>query len=746
MKHRRIRPKGSRVRKPNTEILSVTSLICAAGSLAAQTTDTKPAAAKPVEKTAGTNMKEVVVEANANVYNPNRLQSPKYTEPLRDVPQTITVIPKTVIQDRGAFSLRDVLRNTPGISMQVGEGSSAGPGGDLLSIRGSSAGTDWFMDGVRDYGLYNRDPFNLEAVEITKGPTSATAGRGVSGGAINMVSKMARLGRDNLSSFSIGTDNLYRGTVDVNEQLSEHSALRLNGLYHSADTPGRDEANQERWGIAASLAFGLDTDTRFTLNYQHLTENNLPDWGLPFISNAAVGAVGTPPPVSFDKFYGNPATDYEDVQQDALTAIFEHDFSDHVRLRNVTRYSRTHRDSITTAPRFVGATTTIQRELQQWRLTTEAFVNQTNLNVDFDTGILKHALVTGLELSWERQLTARAALANQSRTDLFNPGAVVAGGVGGMPAMPGDAEAHMDTIAFYLFDTVHITRFLELSLGARYDHVEAEGRAPGGLASVSNSDDLFSWKAALVFKPVEHGSIYFGYGTSMRASLDAVSAAGLGATVLAGGSLPAGTVGSYDPEETRAYELGTKWDLFKERLSLTAALFRTEKNKALVRNAGNAGVVGTGAEQVVDGIEIGLAGNLTKHWQIFAGYAWMDGRVTNSPAGATGPLSNVAESSGNLWTTYSLMDDRLQIGLGVQYMGEVHLGRANTVINSSTPVAPDYLLWDAMASYKFTKNFSLRLNVYNLTDERYIDRSGGSVGQFLPGNGRSVALTASVKF
>ncbi len=570
-----------RARQSGADVLSVTTLLCAAGSLTAQTAGTKP---QPETKKSSTDLKEVFVDAN--LYNPKRLQSPKFTEPLRDVPQTITVIPKAVIEDRGAFSLRDVLRNTPGISMQAGEGATAGPGGDMLSIRGSSAATDWFMDGVRDYGLYNRDPYNIEAVEVTKGPTSANAGRGVSGGSINTVSKMAHLGSDNLSTLSVGTDNLYRGTVDVNEQLNDHTALRLNGLYHSADTPGRDEVNQERWGIAASLAFGLDTDTRFTLNYHHLSENNLPDFGLPFVFNSGVGVVGPAgsiPPVSFDNFYGNPATDFENVQHDTLTAIFEHDFSANVRLRNVTRYTRTHRESITTAPRFLvgpvlpATATTISRNLQQYRLTNEAFVNQTNLNVDFNTGLLKHALVAGLELSWERQLTAQASRNDNSRTDLFNPGATVGGAAGGMPALPGDAEAHMDTIAFYLFDTVNIGRFFELSLGARYDHVEAEGRAAGGGAGVSNSDDLFSWKAALVFKPVEHGSIYFGYGTSLRASLDAVSASGLGAASVAGGSLPAGVLGTFDPEETRAYELGTKWDLFEERLSLTAALFRRKR-------------------------------------------------------------------------------------------------------------------------------------------------------------------------
>ncbi len=729
------------------EGLSVTSLLCAVGSLAAQTPQTNTAAATEKKTAQTSELEEVVVEANAReqVYNPDRLQSPKFTEPLRNIPQSITVVPKKVIEERGQFTLRDVLRNTPGISMQAGEGNTGGTSGDLLSIRGYSAASDWFIDGVRDYGFYNRDPYNIEAVEVTKGPTSANAGRGVAGGAVNLVTKMAHLGRDNLTTFSVGTDDLYRTTVDVNEQIGEHAAIRLNGLYHTGDVPGRDWVEQERLGLAASIALGLGTDTRFYLNYQHLDENNVPDYGLPFVANngAGLGPVGSTPPVSFDNYYGTRGVDYEDVQHDAFSAIFEHDFSDKVRLRNITRYTRTYRDSITSSPRFVGNTTNIQRNLQGYRITSEAWVNQTNLNVDFETGPLKHALVTGMELSWERQLLSFNAMPDASRTNLFNPDAAVGGAAnaGRRPIMPGDAEGHMDTVAFYLFDTVQIGRHFEINAGVRYDNVSSEGRTFGGGTGISNNDDLFSWKAALVYKPVDYGSVYFGYGTSMRSSLDAVTAYGIGQPV----ALPVAGVGNLKPEETRAFELGTKWDLFKERLSLSAALFHTQKNNALVRDPNTGNVEALGGKQYVEGLELGLAGKLTDHWQVFAGYTWMKGRVTSNGARPTGPLANVPESSGNIWTTYSLLDDRLQVGLGVQYMSDVHLGRTNSVVNSTT-VAPAYFVWDAMVSYRFTDNFSLRLNVYNLADERYVDRSGGTVNQFVPGPGRSAALTASFKF
>lgn len=733
----------------SSESLTVTSLLCAAGSLAAQTTDNGTTPAKKTNSPV-TDMGEIIVEAEGQVYNPSRLANPKYTEPLRDIPQTITVIPKAVIEDRGAFSLRDVLRNTPGISMQAGEGGGGAPG-DSVSIRGFSARTAWFMDGMRDYGAYNRDPFNTEQVEVVKGPSSSNSGRGATGGSINMATKMANLGSDYVSSLSYGSNDLIRGTVDANQQLDEHTAFRLNGMYHSADTPGRDHVEQERWGIAASLALGLGTDTRFFVNYQHMDENNIPDYGIPWVPTNGAGpfaGTGAPlnghindaPPVSFSNFYGNTAIDYEDVDHDSISGILEHDFSDKIKLRNIFRYARTYRDSIYTSPRFRDTdagtpgnqyTSQLNRQSQRRRMTYEAIANQTNLNVEFDTGPIKHAIATGLELAWERQLNANAA-AVTSLTDVFNPDISTPTGL--YPSLPGDAESHLDTIALYLFDTMKIGRLFEINGGIRYDHIEAESRGAGGTRGFSNTDDLFSWKAGLVFKPVEYGSFYFGYGTSFNPTIDGSTATGLGL---------AAANASLDPEETRSMELGTKWDVFNERLSLTMAIFRSEKTNARTTNAGVTSLAGN---QVIEGIEFGISGNITKHWQIFAGYAFMQSETqASSVAAAIGqPLGNVPENSGNLWTTYSLLENKLQIGAGVQYVGDIQ-GAGENATATNTRLAPEYWTADAMISYQFTKNFTLRLNIYNLTDERYIDRISGT-GHFVPGPGRSAALTAVVKF
>lgn len=766
------------IRKPGTEALSVASLLCAAGSLAAQNAETKPAEeTKSITKT--TDLKEVVIEAS--VYNPKRLQSPKYTEPARDIPQTLTLIPKQVIEDRGAFTLRDVLKNTPGISMQAGEGVSTGNGADSLAIRGFSSRSDWFVDGIRDYGNYNRDPWNTEQVEIAKGPASTTMGRGSTGGYINTVSKMAHLQDSTSINTTVGTSSLYRGTVDTNQQLGDHSALRLNGMWNSNDVAGRDNIFQSRYGIGASLALGLETDTRFTLNYMRQEENNMPDFGLPFVPTNGTFSGATAylnnyfnqiAPVSYDTSYARRNYDFQKIQTDMVTAIFEHDFSKSLRFRNTTRWSRNHYDARTAAPRFIDTdtvtagnqyTSQLVLEDQRRRQTNTNFTNQSLLNADFDTGRLHHGLVMGLEFSYEQQLTASRA-GNVIVSDLYNPsvsGPLTPGQQAANPRrtttilgvsptdLPASAESHLSTVSVYAMDTVKFTKHWQLSGGIRYDHLHfvqhgfyytgANDIFGGSNPGPTNNDDLFSWKGALVYKPVDYGSFYFGYATSYNATADGGNSGQLGLTVPGGaGGTGNNTFAGFNPEKATSYELGTKWDLFKERLSLTAALFRTEKTNVRTTNAN---VTTNAGSQSVDGVELGLAGQLTSRWQVFAGATHMASKVnTSSTAAELGQtLPNAPDYTFNLWTTYNITD-ALQIGGGTQYMGKIIGSSGN-----ASRVIPDYWTTDLMVSYRFTNNFSLRLNIYNVANSRYLD-TVSSTGSATPGTGRYAALTASIKF
>ncbi len=696
---------------------------------------------------ATTQLPDVVVKGQGrSPYKPETVFSPKYTEPLLDIPQSITVIPQAVISEQGATTLRDILRNVPGISMQAGEGGV--PAGDNLSIRGFNARTDLFVDGVRDFGGYSRDPFNLQQVEVVKGPASSNTGRGSTGGSVNMVSKTPDLAPAYNGSFGIGTDDYYRTTLDVNQPLAPKredwfggTALRLNALWHENDTPDRDSVDNKRWGVAPSLAFGLGTPTRLTLSYFHLQQDNTPDYGIPWVpanTNAALAAYSDKaPPVDYSNFYGLTARDYEKTHTDIGTALIEHDLNDSLTLRDQFRYGVNDRDSIITAPRFVNAntSTTINRQLQSRDQEDTILANQVDLKARFDTGQIAHDLITGFEYDRETSVnyarTQSPANATPT-TSLFNPnphdpfnGTIVRTGV--------KADATSDTFSLYAFDTMKLGEQWELNGGLRWDYfsVDYSNTTNGIGPTLNNSDNMLSWRAGLVFKPVETGSIYVGAGSSFNPSSEGLT--------LSSAPAAANNVDT-DPEQTRTIELGTKWEFFRRRLMLTSAVFCTDKYNARTEDPTDPGdVTVLDGEQRVYGVEFTATGQLTDHWQVFGGYTWLHSEIldSNNDTEVGNELANTPENSFSLWTTYSLPFG-LQIGGGAQYRGSVYSSNANT------RKAPDYWVFDGMISYRVSKHLTLQLNGYNLADEEYIDRVGG--GHFIPGPGRSAVLSANLSF
>lgn len=720
----------------NPTVLAVVNSIMLAGAASGQTSNANSSTNAP------TVLPDVVItgEQEPEAYKPEVLSSPKYTQPLLDVPQTITVVPQEVIEDRGATSLREVLRNVPGISLQAGEGGV--PAGDNLAIRGFSARTDLFIDGVRDIGGYSRDPFNLEQVEVVKGPASSYAGRGSTGGHVNLVTKSPQLDQFYNGSLGFGTDEYKRFTADVNQPITaiDGMAFRLNGMWHDADVPGRDVVANKRWGIAPSIAFGLGTPTRATLSYFHLEQDNIPDYGIPWVPDTQ--RAGLEPfrnqaaPVDFSNFYGLKARDYEKTTTDVITAKVEHDFNDSVSLRNLTRYGINDRDSIITAPRFLNATNTVIRR-SDWKSRDQVddiIANQTDLTVEFSTGKIDHTLVGGVEFARETEenhLRDKTG-PDSPATDLFNPNpndpyteAI---------ARTGARNKSVGTSAsIYAFDTVKLNEQWELNGGLRWDHFDLDYRSyntNGVLATdLGRTDETLSWRAGVVFKPVPKGSIYAAYGTSFNPAAENLT--------LSSATDAANNV-NLDPEKSRTIELGTKWELFDRRLSLNASIFRTDKSDARTVDPVTSAITPSG-DQRVQGFELGVAGSITKDWHVFGGYTYMDSetRASANPTEVGLVLPNTPKHTFAFWTTYELPWN-LEVGAGAQYVGE----RMN---NSSTRrFAEDYWLFDAMAAYHVNENFSLRLNVYNLLDEDYIDLVGG--GHFVPGAGRFAMLTANFSF
>ncbi|MES2597753.1 MAG: TonB-dependent siderophore receptor [Verrucomicrobiota bacterium] len=737
----------------------LTSLLVAAGSLSAQNaTPVKPADQSTED---ATEIAEIVVEGTQDkVYKPDRVQTPKYTQPLRDIPQTITVVPKSVMQERGATSLRDVLRNVPGVTMQAGEGGV--PAGDNMSIRGFNARTDMFVDGIRDFGGYTRDPFNMEQVEVSKGPSSSNAGRGSTGGSVNMVSKAPTLEASYLGDVGVGTNDYLRTTVDVNQPIGDHMALRVNSVYHTASTPGRDHVEEERKGIAAALAFGLGSDTRLTISYFHMESEAQPDYGIPWVpAPAATGVtiypagiadhVNDDPHVPYNSYFGLLDRDYEVIRTDIATVQFEHEFNDKWKLTNTVRVGQTVRDSVISAPRFQSIvvdppgplpptsttyTGRINHQLQSRDQKDSIVAEQINLIGKFETGLLKHDLVLGGEFIYETSKNfarqATGAIPTSPSVNNPNPNQTFTGKIFRTGAY---TEAETVSLAAYVFDTISLGEHWQLTGGLRYDRFDVDYKtvtAAGDATNLARVDDMVSWRAGLVYKPVENGSIYFGYGTSFNPSAEGLT---LGTAANSANNL------NLDPESNRTFELGTKWDLFQDKLQLTAAVFRTDKTNARTEDPANNGdTIVLDGKQRVQGVEFGFAGSITDNWRVFGGYTYLDSEVIESanPLEVGHEVLNTPKQSASIWTVYDLPHG-FQVGLGAQFTDTRFSSNASTARE-----APGFCLFDAMLGYEVNKNFTLRLNVYNLADEEYIDRVGG--GHFVPGAGRSAMLTASYKF
>ncbi len=717
--------------------------------------------AVPAAEGDATALPQMVVQADGTkkLYNPENLESRKFTVPLVDIPQTVTVIPEEVIRDQGASNLRDVLRNVPGISIQAGEGGQ--PPGDNLSIRGFSARSDLFVDGVRDFGGYSRDTFNTVQVEVIKGPSSTNAGRGSTGGTINLSSKMPKMGNAYEIMLGGGTADFGRATIDLNQEIPNltGTAVRLNAVYNTQHTPGRDLVYQERWGVAPSITFGLGTETRFTFSYFHLEENGLPDYGLPWVPQNFINSSGQPnnntglrpgiPNTSFSNFYGLKDRDTNKTETDIFTALFEHDFNESLKLANVTRYGHNTIDLIVTSPRFYSSTslpagvdpTTVRRDDVKYRDEVDTvFSNQTDLRYDFQTGSVKHEAIGSLEFSNEQsknRLQDDLNKANIPPTSLINPN----------PYTPYDPDivytgfvnrVSVDTVAVSLFDTAYITDQWLVSGGVRYESVNSDfggpsSVVPGTSFSDSTYDNLFSYRAAVTYKPTNDGSIYLSYGTSFNPS---------GENFQPSDSPTSASYYDIDPEENRTLELGTKWELLDKKLLVSGALFRTDKTNARTYDPLDPGdVIGLDGEQRVQGVEVGFTGLITDQFRILGGYTFLDSEVTSSKNALEegNELSNTPQNSFSLWAVHDLPKG-FQVGLGAQYVDS----RYNNSNEESRQQAPSFTVFNGLVGYQLNENVAFRLNAYNLLDEEYIDQLGG--GHFVPGAGRSVVLTADIKF
>lgn len=708
-------------------------------------------------------------------YRAEESSNPKLTEPLRDTPQSISTVTRELLDDRAATTMRDALRNVPGVSIAAGEGGNQG---DSLTIRGFSARSDIYLDNMRDFGSYYRDPFFLEQIQVLKGPSSLVFGRGSTGGVVEQDSKSPRLSPITAGTLAFGTDNTKRLTADFGravEELGHGTAFRLNVLAHENNVADRDVAEFSRFGIAPSLAFGLGTPTRLTLTYLHQQEDDIPDYGLPWVYKGTPPPMGvfptgtaSPVPLSIgqENFYGFKS-DFLKTQVDIPTVKFEHDFNDHFTIRNQLRYAMYERDFRITEPRITtsaGSTNLrlippgtplgnipVSRNLIEG-FSDETFLrDQLDLTARFKTGFIDHTVVTGAEAGHESSTPFRTTIVTPySQTPLGDPNDDQ--NFNATSRANTHNRTNAESQAVFLLDTLKFGEKWQLMGGLRYDRFDARSRNrtydnPATMANenaridFNRFDDFVSWRTGLVFKPLPNGSIYFGAGTSFNPSAENLSLAVNSANVA--------------PEENETYEIGTKWDLFHDRLSFTAALYQTEKLNVRETVAGTTDQLLIGSA-IVKGFEIAAAGKITDDWQVNVGYAYTFSEITKAAPTLAGTnssqglnlgqrLANVPEHTLSFWTTYQT-PWKFEIGGGVDYVSDrLASSLPQTVgnINFYREVG-DYWTLSSLIKYPLTRHINLQMNMYNLTNNEYYDQIHPS--HVVPGAGRSALFTIGFNY
>lgn len=673
--------------------------------------------------------------ANADApYKVESSGSGKNTEALANTPRTVTAIPRSVITDTAATSLRDVARQTPGITLGFGEGGNAF--GDRIYVRGFDSRNDVFVDGIRDPGNAARETFAVQQIEVMKGPSATIGGRGVTGGAVNLISKQPTDKNFLELSTMVGTDRTVRTTADVNQVLSSNLAVRGNLLFHDAHVAGRDQVEDQRWGGFISAAARISDNVKLTVDYYRYRTDGTPDWGVPL--NTTTKLPWTESGVARTNWYGNAARDFIKNSQDAVTARLEVKLSDNVLLASRSRYGVTVVDYIASGPNGVpaGATTINVGNPNRYQ-ETSAIANQTDLTMKFRALGVQHTAVTGVEFG--REILGRDGYAGLTATkqSLFNPNPYP--GWNGIKTRAWGFDTTVDTAAVYLLDTIKLSEQWFINGGVRVDHFSREQTGAAAANNASRQDTLFNWNAGIVYKPLPIASLYFAYATSSNPVGQELDATGVDYGGLAA------NVATLDPEQNTGIELGTKWELFERKLMVSAALFRTEKRNAREAGLNGGAPTSTGAVRV-QGIELGVQGNITPRWSVFGGFVAMDTEMLESSSArfVGRRLANIPLTQFSMLSKYRLTE-QLTVGGQATYSAEV-FGGVMPVSDAGFRI-PEHWRLDLLSEYKFNKNLTAQFNVMNLTNEVYYDALYRSNAPFVfVAPGRAAYLTLTYKY
>jgi catecholate siderophore receptor len=731
----------------------------------------------------------------------------QFSEPLLDTAQTVNVVPQFIMQEQAATNLRDGLRNVPGISLAAGEGGSQG---DTLTIRGFNARNDIFLDGIRDFGSYYRDAFDFEAVEVLEGPAGVEFGRGSTGGVVNQESKQPELRKFVHANAQFGTDQMRRVSADINQPLDglgNGAAFRLNVVGSQNMVAGRNIAETRRFGIAPAFEFGLNTATRYEIQYLHESEDSTPDYGLPYFGAAVA-------PVDRTTYYGFASDNYLRTNPDIVTGKVEHDIASHLTVRNVLRWANYPRDVRITEPQINTAATVaspatvggaamatcnpttantattaacyplntplsqvqVSRNQLTSRSTEDMIWDQASVTASFSILHIANDALVIVEGGRERSDPDRngykglyTPAINPNPYDPFAP----------PQSWPG-VRTYVAATSYGLgfIDTVKLREWLQISGGIRFDHFNTHAySAANPLAvpvtaayDVNRVDEQPTYRAAIVVKPRPQGSFYFDYGTSFNPSAESLSLSANNAVA--------------PPEENTTYELGGKWEYLHDKLNISGSIFRTEKNNAHETDPNNSANTQTVGTYLVKGVQLGAIGHLPQDFDLILGYAYLDAYLENSILNASPfnavnlalktlgdphynttpffispngmPIANAPRNSGNFWITHKLVKG-FSGGFGANFLSarRASSGALIGLYNTSAPIditqvplaakaIPGYYVLNLMVKRRISQNIDFQANINNLTNKFYIDQPHPN--HLVPGAGLNAQFGFNYKF
>ena len=634
----------------------------------------------------------VTITDMAGYQTPAVSSATKTLTALRDLPQSVTVISREVIEEQSMQSIGDVVRYVPGITAVQGESNR-----DQVVIRGNNSTSDFFVDGVRDDVQYYRDLYNVDQVEALKGPNAMIFGRGGAGGVINRVTKQARFLTSRELTFQGGSYGNKRVLGDFEQLLNDAVAFRFNGMYENSGS-FRNQVDLERYGLNPTITIAAGKETQIRVGYERFSDYRTADRGIPSFR-------GGPSDSDISTFFGDPEKSNVSAKVNIVSGVVEHQAGE-LNIRNRTLFSDYDKYYQNFVPGAVNTDQT-QVSLSAYNNATRRrnLFNQTDLTYLLRTGGIKHTILAGAEFGHQVSDNFRnSGFFNNTSTTIS---VAFANPTISIPitfrqnATDADNLVVANIAATYVQDQIQLSRHVEVLAGVRFDRFDLDFHNNRNGDNFTRLDNLVSPRLGIVLKPVLPLSLYASYSVSyLPSSGDQFS------------SLTSITQ-TLKPEKFSNYEFGAKWDI-NRTLSLTAAGYRLDRTNTRSTDPNDpTRIVQTGSQRT-NGFELGLSGSITRNWKLLGGYAYQDAYVssatTAAPAGAR--VAQVPRNTFSLWNSYRLLR-KLRVGIGVIHRSDMYAGIDNTV------VLPGYTRFDGSLHYTINEKLGFQANLENAFNRKY---------------------------